>query len=388
MIERKTVILLNGETIQALAVAKALKENGYYVVSICDSKDSYGYYSKYADEKILAPSIHDNPNEFHKFFINLLNHKDADVLIPMNDYSAEYLSKNKQELSHFAHFIIPDYQIFITGYDKNRLMKVCQREGFPHPITMDLSLENYVELASKMVYPALIKPNITTGGRGFARVTNSTELIDKYPKIQAEYGDCHIQEFIPSGGEQFKVELFMKDGKSLNATVMHKIRFYPENGGSSCCSVSILRDDLVNMCERVLKTINWEGFADFDLIEDPRSGEVKIMEINPRVPACIRLSIVSGVDFGTMIADASLGNPVQNYKYSIGKTLRYMALDALWFAYSQKRFSTSPKWLKLFGRNVYWQEAGGGIKALIKGSLAGIKKQLNPKFREAKAGLR
>lgn len=112
------------------------------------------------------------------------------------------------------------------------------------------------------------------------------------------------------------------------------------------------------------------------------------MEINPRVPACIRLSLVSGIDFATMIADATLGKPLQKYEYFPGKVLRYMALDALWFAYSTNRFSTSPAWLKLFGKNIYWQECGGGLKAMLTGSLSGLKKQLNPKFREAKAGLR
>ena len=39
---KNTIVLLNGETIQALAMAKALKESGYNIISICDSIDSYG----------------------------------------------------------------------------------------------------------------------------------------------------------------------------------------------------------------------------------------------------------------------------------------------------------------------------------------------------------
>ena len=38
--------ILDGQTIQTLPVAKSLKQLGYYVILLCDSKKSYGYYSK------------------------------------------------------------------------------------------------------------------------------------------------------------------------------------------------------------------------------------------------------------------------------------------------------------------------------------------------------
>lgn len=386
---KKNVVLLNGETVQALAMAHALSDSGYSVTLICDSKESYGYNSRHADRRIVAPSIHDEPEEFHRFFINWIKNNKADAIIPMNDYSAEFLSRNKEQLQEFTSFIIPDYDVFIKGYDKNQLMKVCMEGGFPHPKTIDLTLENYKKCALEMCYPALIKPNITTGGRGFAKVNSPQELESRYPEIKAEYGDCHVQEFIPYGGAQYKVEVFIdNNGVVKGSTVMHKCRFYPENGGSSCCSISIVEPRLVEMCQKILKTIGWIGFADFDLIEDPRTGEIKVMEINPRVPACIRLSLVSGMDFATMIADASLGNNIKDYEYAPGKILRYMALDTLWFAYSHKRFHTSPSWWRLYGKNVFWQECGGGFKAMLRGTLAGLKKQLNPQFRQSKAGLR
>lgn len=386
---KSVVALLNGETIQSLSMAAQLKKSGYEVGVICDSMQSYGFNNKHADWKIVAPSIHEDQENFHKFFVDFLKYKQVNVVIPMNDFSAEYLSMNKNELRDLTNFLIPDYDVFLDGYDKNRLMRVCEVNHFPHPKTIDLSTTSIEEAAGKMVFPALIKPNITTGGRGFAKVNNGEDLKQKYPLIYQEYGHCHLQEFVPAGGRQFKVELFIdENGSLINSTVLHKVRFYPENGGSSCCSISVDEPNLVKICADVLKAIRWIGFADFDLIEDPRSGEFKIMEINPRVPACVRLSLVSGIDFATLIADATLQKGLKHYTYAPGKILRYMALDSLWFAYSNRRFKTNPSWFKFFGKNIYWQECGGGLKAMIKGSLAGLSKQLSPQFRESKAGLR
>ena len=89
----------------------------------------------------------------------------------MNDYSASYLSKHKDVLSEKVRFVIPDWNTFITAYDKNRLMEVCHDGGFPHPATIDLSKMKADEACVHMRFPALIKPNITTGGRGFAHRT-------------------------------------------------------------------------------------------------------------------------------------------------------------------------------------------------------------------------
>ena len=388
MKDKKIIVLLNGETVQALAIGKWLKKEGYTVWSICDDKITYGYQSPYADMKFIAPSIHDNPEDFHAYFIKFLNGNRIDGVIPMNDYSASYLASHKDELSTLTQFIIPDWEVFISAYDKNRLMKICRDNEFPHPLTCDLSETELDSASSYMRYPALIKPNITTGGRGFALVHNSEELHEKYPDIRTEYGDCHLQEFIPPGGRQFKVSLFFNNEKELlNSTVFHKARFYPENGGSSCCSISVDRPDLVDTCAKVLHTIGWVGFADFDLIEDPRDGVVKIMEINPRVPACVKLSLVSGINFAANIADMTVGIQPKVYEYISGKCLRYFALDMLWLLYSPNRFKTTPNWFKLFGKNVFLQD-WGGLRPFIIGNLSGLIKQLNPKFRKAKAGLR
>ena len=41
------VLLLNGETIQALAMAEYLVKDGYDVGAVCDDKISYGYHNSH-----------------------------------------------------------------------------------------------------------------------------------------------------------------------------------------------------------------------------------------------------------------------------------------------------------------------------------------------------
>jgi predicted ATP-grasp superfamily ATP-dependent carboligase len=385
----KKVVLLDGQTIQSLAVSESLKRKGCYIISLCDSKNSYGYRTRFADRKIIAPSTHEDIEKYHQFFINFLQKETVDVIIPMNDYSAFYLSKYSAELRQYANFIIPDLETFLKGYDKGQLMNICKLHNYPHPLTHDIGLDNISEAVAYVGFPAIIKPNKTTGARGFAIVHSETDIIDKLPAIITKYGKCHLQKFITDGGNQYKVEIFIKDGLLINSTVIHKIRFYPEKGGSSCFNQTVLRNDLVNVCFDVLKTISWDGFADFDLIEDPADGIIKIMEINPRVPACIKACFKANVDFADNILCASLGYPLIKYDYQPGNYLRYLGLDLLWFLKSVRRFQAKPYWNKLFFNPRHFLQDGSinDIKPLLYGTFGGLLKQFNPKFRTEKQGM-
>jgi D-aspartate ligase len=385
----KKVLILDGSAIQAIPIAKSLKEHGYYTVLLCHTKRSYGYRTKYADRKIISPSTQKDISVFHQFFLELIQNEQFDVSIPMGDYSARYLSLYKKELEPFTSFIIPPYDVFMNGYDKNELMRTCKLHNFPHPRSFDLSMDNLDEAGDYVGFPALIKPNQTTGARGFAIVSSKKELSEKLPDVLKDYGACHLQEFIPQGGRQFKVELFISEGEVINATAIYKMRFYPEKGGSSCFNQSVYRDDAVELCSRVLKAIKWEGFADFDLIEDPRDKVLKIMEINPRTPACVKVSFTSGVDFAENIVNGSLGLPVTKYTFRPGSYLRYFGLDLLWFIKSSQRFKTDPSWFKAFlNRNHYFQD--GSIAdplPFLFGTIGGLFKQMNPRFRASKKGM-
>ncbi len=380
------VALLDGQTIQAISIAKQLKKSGFYIILLCDSKFSYGYNTRYFDRKLICPSIKDNSEEFHIFLLKFLKSNSIDVLIPMNDDSAKYLSINKKQLSHLSNFIIPNYDVFVKGYNKNELMKLCEKENISHPKSLDLSEGYDINKVEEIGFPALIKPNETTGSRGFSIIYNFQELQNQLPKIIKQYGQCHLQEYIPRGGNQFKVQLMIYNGNIINSTVLKKERFYPTKGGSSCFSKTIIRNDLVELCSKVLQLIKWEGFADFDLIEDPRSKQYKIMEINPRVPACIKASFISEVDFANLIVEASLNKDLTNYEYSPNKVLRYLGMDLLWFLSSKNKIKNIKPWVEgWFSKDHFFQDfSRDDPMPFIYGTLASTKKQLNPKFREAK----
>ncbi len=384
------VLILDGDAAHALAIMECLKKSGYATAVLCSNTVNYGYHSNYADERFIGPDSHDS-KAYHQFMMRFLDEHRFDVLIPTSDVTAEYMSFHKKELSAKVGVLMPESATFMKGYDKNQLMNICREKGFPHPQTVDLS---QTDVSSKTLtsfpYPALLKPNLTSGGRGMTLVNNHQELLDAYPAIHAQYGDCHLQQFIQPGGKQIKVQIFMDEQlKARYSSVIWKQRYYPVHGGSSCCNITIDHPEIVDICSKVLKEIGWVGFADFDLIENPTTGELLIMEINPRIPACVRSAFKSGMDYATMIADTTLGKPLQEYHYTAGKRLRHLGFEVLWFLKSPHRFKASPSWFSFFGSDIYYQDwLKHDFLAFIYGSWGNLKKQLNPEFRKAKSGVK
>lgn len=392
----KKVLILDGGAAHAMAIAECLKKSGYGVAVICDDENEYGYHTKFADERYLGVDSH--KKEYAEFMLKFLKEHHFDVLIPTSDTAAEFMSFHKEELEQLTGVLMPGREVFEKGYDKNNLMTVCRENGFPHPQTIDLKglevdklheFEKFEGLKN-FPYPGLLKPNLTSGGRGMTLVNSIEELLKVYPAIHDQYGECHLQQFIKEGGRQVKVQIMTdKNGDMAYSSVIWKQRYYPVNGGSSCCNVTIDNPEIASVCGKVLKAIGWIGFADFDLIEDPQTKQLLIMEINPRIPACVRSAFKSGMDYATMIADMTLGKPLREYKYESGKRLRHLGFDALWFLKSPNRFKSEPSWFKFFGRNLYYQDwIRGDFSAFFWGTWGNFKKQMDPEFRKAKSGVK
>jgi len=171
------------------------------------------------------------------------------------------------------------------------------------------------------------------------------------------------------------------------ATTFVKHRYFPVTGGTTSCGEIVDIPELVEYATRVADEIGWVGFGDFDSIEDPRDGSYKLMEINARITGSIKAGMESGVDYAQMIVEQEMGMPVGSYESKPGLVMRQMALDVMWFLYSDNRarFSAKPSWFRFFGKNIKYQDGEWSDPLpMIAGFIAGAKKFVNPNFRKSK----
>ncbi len=340
------VLLLEGFARQSMAMMESIKKDGYYLATYNSKKTDMGYLSRYPDKKLLGFWDRNNEEASADALLKLLKKDHYDVVIPLTDFSATMLSKRKKTFDEYTHPAVNEWPIFQMAADKQNTMEACMDNNIPCPRT--LRNANSVEevLASGLEYPYIIKPRIGYGSIGFHRIDNEEDLRKNFDECLKKFGGLVVQEYIPQTDVQYKCEVFIDgNGQVKSAHVMDKTRWYPIDGGSTCCSTSVERPDIVESSVKLLKVIGWRGYGDVDLIQDPRDQVAKIMEVNPRITACVKVCTYSGVDFARQIVEYEMGQDVTSFMdYKKGVCLRYMHTDLLWFIESPNRFQSKPSW--------------------------------------------
>ena len=162
-----------------------------------------------------------NVNANDESLYGLLKKEQFDVLIPVSDMTVPFISRNKGKIEEQfgVKCAVPDYEKVYQVEDKSRFMAFCEGNNIPHPKTGELSGDNLDEVASKIGFPALIKPDYSVGARGITRVNSVEELKEKYPSVDQKYGSCTLQEFI----ENDKIEMYRSRVSEHYNTILRSV---------------------------------------------------------------------------------------------------------------------------------------------------------------------
>lgn len=340
------VLILEGYARQALPMIKAFYKLGCTVTTLNASRLDVGYTSRYPHNKIIGICSRDDYEGTVYQVRELIQTKKYDLVVPLVDFSADLLARNYEEFRKYAKVATNPFDIYDLAQDKLKTMQICMENNIPCPQTLTgiRNVESLKDIDIK--YPIIIKPRVGYGAVGFKVIKSYEDLQAVVSNKKIDLLDYVIQEYIPQTDVQFEAAMFV-DGENdiKSALVFSKNRWFPVEGGSSTLNITINRQDIVETCSKLLKTIEWRGCADIDLIQDPRDGVAKVMEINPRVSGSVKICFEAGIDLARQIIEYEFGEEVTEYReYKLGQRLRCSQTDLLWFIKSPNRFNSEPSW--------------------------------------------
>lgn len=352
--KQQKVLIVGGDENPSLPIAKSLASKGIEVHVACHKSVCVGFFSRYVSKRIRCPSPLKDEQAFVERILDYVRKEAIDVTIPLGEQPTYLLSTHKESLSQHTKLPLVDIQRYMKCRDKTLTMKTAARIGIPIPKTYYPAEVGIDEVARSVTYPAVIKPNSSDGARGISYPTSPKEMIRLYSESVSEFGPCHVQEYIPHTGRQYKAELMLDDSSEVKAwCVYHKIRYYPPSGGSSTLNSTVSRPDILELAARMLRELRWYGMGDCDFIEDPRDRVPKLMEINPRFTRSIKICLLAGVDFPHLLFRMALGERVPSVlNYKVGTMLRYLPSDVMWFLRSKNRFRSEPAFFPLLSRSL------------------------------------
>lgn len=285
-----SVILLDCETMQSQVIAKQFSNLNYTVIGVSRQRFGFGHGSKYFDKIHIVPKY----EKFLDFYINIFGSdlSQRPVILPCNDNGAQFLSKNYQTIDKYFISFTPDAKTFDNFNNKLKFNKLLRNSNLPNlPF---ISADDSKNL-NFLTFPVLFKPLYSMGARGFKIFKNRNDLVLELDQLPEE---GLLQNFIMNIDYHFKCTGFIF-GEKVEAVVTEKTRQFPIKAGSSALSVNTQRSDIIKLCKTLLEENNWFGPFDFDLIEVNKT--IYLIELNPRFPACVKLSKLAGLDYAIII---------------------------------------------------------------------------------------
>lgn len=337
------VLVLDGHGRQVLPTLKGLHDCGCHITTLNYSKLDLGYTSRFPNKRILAKGIENNVDAISREIEREIMTGKYDVLIPLSDVTTQIVSRNLEKYTKYVRTFVPDYSTFMKAYDKQQTMEICQKIGVPNTLTKSdtRSIKNFVD---EVGFPIVMKPRSAYGSLGFRCIKTQEELNALLCEFELER--YVIQEYVNQSGKQYNVHLFMDNNDELTIAIpTEKCRWYPVDGGSSCFCRIIERDDLVKQCETLLKSMHWRGYCEIELIEDPVTKIAKVIEINGRTSASIKICQLFGVNVAQNMLELAYGEKVTNQILPFRDIrMRCIHTDFLWLLKSPKRWKTEPAW--------------------------------------------
>ena len=346
-----SVLIFGADGRQALPVIKGFAQIGCKVTAYCQTRLDPGYATRFSSQKILYEK--DKTDEdFYSYGSKLIRENHYDLVVPLRDLSATYLSRHKKELSQYSKIAVNDWDKMQYALDKALTMSICEVEGIPAPKTVfgDHILEQIDEKG--MCFPLVVKPRTGSGSAGFNIFRNREKLKQYIEQYDNANGPLLCQEYIEQkDAPQYRADFFRdRDGNFKAAIVGKNTRWYPLDGGFGVFGFTIHDDVILEMGKKLLDRIGWNGYANIDMVWDSIENRAKILEINGRTGASIMLDYVADVNISQLILENELGYDVSDYTaYEDGKKTACFFIDVLWFIKSKDRFRANPSWFNRTG---------------------------------------
>ena len=330
---------------QALPICRGFFQLGCKVTAYCSKRTDTGYLTRFATRKLLYDRK--SGESFYDQGLRIIKEGGYDLVVPLGDATASFLSQHKSEIEQYAKIAVNDWPVFQNVIDKINTMRICMENGIPAPKTI-LTGDPVSEVKKQgLSYPVVVKPRTGVGSIGFNIVKNEETLRKILENYDNANGPLLVQEYIEQeGASQYGAEIFRdRDGVIRAALVAEVARWYPIDGGSRLLSISIHDDEIVDACVRLVNALNWNGYANIDLVWDAREKKAKILELNGRTGASVKLDFLAGVDIARLILENELGYPVSDMlEYEDGKQISCFLVDCLWFLKAKNRWRAKPSW--------------------------------------------
>ena len=322
------VLVLDAERRQAVVAIRSLGSAGVDVTAASGLRVNTGAASKHADRCVRYPQPQTDRDGFVDRIEREVREREYDMVLPMADPTVVPVVEARSRLEPHVRVPFPDAETLRIGTDKKRTVEAARAAGVPHPKTLVSEGLNLDAVESEIGYPAVVKPRMGAGRIGVSVCESPAELEAAYANTDDRHRPLLVQEFIPNGGERGVYTLYNHSSELRSVTVQQRLRTDPPEGGTSSLRETVADPELVSSTDEFLSGLGWQGVAMAEFRVDPRDGEAKLLEINPRLWGSLALTVAAGADIPVLLYRlATEGDCETSLDYRVGVQARHLLGD-------------------------------------------------------------
>jgi carbamoyl-phosphate synthase large subunit len=250
--------------------------------------------------------------------------EDLDVIIPNFDAELYPFIRLEDKLKEMGiHMCLPTMEQFEERHKVN-LNEFGEKYGINVPKSKSIHDHSEIkDINSEFKYPVLVKGKYYDAYIAY----NPDQVKTYYNKISAKWGlPIIIQEFVH--GTEFNVTgLGDGSGNTIAAVPMRKQ--YITEKGKAWGGISISDKKMLALTDKFISQTKWRGGFELELMKN-KENEFYLLEINPRMPAWIYLSVGCGQNIPEALVKLAMGEKVEPFKdYTVGKMFVRYAWDMI-----------------------------------------------------------
>lgn len=297
--------LVTGASYRALGAVRSLGRAGVPVCVAKSDEHALALTSRYVQRRLRWESGADGARRDELIELCRRERLHGWTLIPTDDEDAALIAREHDALARCFVLTTPPWEILQRAYDKRLAYELAADAGVPVPETHVLGAE---VAALNVSFPVIVKPafrgRLSRLPRDKAwRVDDRAGLLELHSRLGSlvDPQTLMVQELIP-GGEQLSYAALCSDGRVLACLTARRIRQFPVDFGRASSYVESIHDASVcSDAERLLARMRLTGIVEVEFKRDPRTGENKLLDVNPRVWGWQSMCARAGVDFPLLL---------------------------------------------------------------------------------------
>jgi len=296
--------LVTGGDYKGLGIVRSLGRRGIQVW-VTERQDRLAGSSRYAQRRLRWSAGTDA--EQTEYLLQLAEEHGLKgwVLFPTDDKVAAVISRNHCELERSFRLTTSPWENYSIAQDKRLTYARAVALGLGVPMTWyTSSVEEVADL--DLEYPVILKPasgesdNPLTRVKAW-RVDDRAALLSRY-KVACSYlpaGHVMIQEVIPGGGEcQVAFAAACRDGDVRAFVSARRTRQMPMDFGRASTFVETTDEsDVIEQGMHLVADLRLTGLVEVEFKRDPRSGQLKLLDVNARSWGWHSIGPAAGTDF-------------------------------------------------------------------------------------------